>query len=142
MIYLWITISQLFVCLPFLELTTFEQQVCSTKIGYANALLLGINSFKKETWPLCTAHIKQNSGEASIRTTTVRFTQLLLNLVNLRDLFGVRKKLKESIFKNNNQISSTLTTRTWVLPAEWIRTWRSTVLVPKWKNVGGPRLFQ
>ena len=85
MIYLWITISQLFVCLPFLELTTFEQQVCSTRIGYANALLLGINSFKKETWPLWTAHIKQNSSEASIRTTTERFTQLLLNLVNLRD---------------------------------------------------------
>ena len=142
MIYLWKTISQLFVCSPFLELTTFEQQVCSTKIRYENALFLGINSFKKETWPLWTAHIEQKSSEASIRTTTVQFTQLLLNLVKLRDLFGVGKKLKESIFKNNNQISSTLTTKTWVLPAEWIRTWWSSVLVPKWKNVGGPRLFQ
>ena len=31
-----VTISYLFVCLPTLELTKFEQQVCSTKIGYAN----------------------------------------------------------------------------------------------------------
>ena len=45
--YLWITISHLFACLPTLELTTFEQQVCSTKIGYSNALSLGINICKK-----------------------------------------------------------------------------------------------
>ena len=29
---------RLFVCLPTLELITFEQEVCSTKIGYANTL--------------------------------------------------------------------------------------------------------
>ena len=46
-IYAWITISHFFVCLPTLELTTFEQQVCSTKIGYENALSLGTNSCKK-----------------------------------------------------------------------------------------------
>ena len=33
--------SYALVCLPTLELTTFEQQVCSTKISYTNALLLG-----------------------------------------------------------------------------------------------------
>ena len=33
--------------LPTLELTTFEQHVCSTKIGYANALSLGTNSCEK-----------------------------------------------------------------------------------------------
>ena len=43
--YLWITISHLFVCFPTLKLSTLEQQVCSTKIGYANAL--GTNSCKK-----------------------------------------------------------------------------------------------
>ena len=40
-------ISHLFVCLPTLELTTFEQQVCSTRIGYANGLLLRTQSTKK-----------------------------------------------------------------------------------------------
>ena len=33
-----------------------------------------------------------------------------MNLVNLRDFFGVASKLKEIIFKNNNQIKSTVTT--------------------------------
>ena len=46
-IYLLINISHLFVCLPTLELTLFEQQVCSTTIGYANALSLRTNSSKK-----------------------------------------------------------------------------------------------
>ena len=32
---------------------------------------------------------------------------ILSILVNLRDLFGIGTKLKESIFKNNNQIIST-----------------------------------
>ena len=32
------------------------------------------------------------------------------------------RKLKENIFKNNNQISSTLTSRTWVLWTKWTRT--------------------
>ena len=47
LIYLWITISHLFVCFPTLELTTFEQHLCSTKLVYANALSLGKNSCKK-----------------------------------------------------------------------------------------------
>ena len=47
-----ITISHLFVCFSTLELAKLEQQVCSTKIcstktGYANALLLLTNSNKK-----------------------------------------------------------------------------------------------
>ena len=36
--------------LPTLELTTFKQQVCSTKIGYANALSLRTNSHKKKEY--------------------------------------------------------------------------------------------
>ena len=40
-------------------------------------------------------------------------------------MFGVGIKLKNNIFENNNQISSTVTTRTLVLSAEWTRTWPS-----------------
>ena len=35
-----------------------------------------------------------------------------LYLLNLRDLFGVGTKLKESVFKNNNPINSTITATT------------------------------
>ena len=42
--------SHAFVCLPTLESTTFEQQLCSAKLGYANALLLGTSSWKKGMW--------------------------------------------------------------------------------------------
>ena len=48
LIYLRITISHLFVYLPTLELTTFEQQLRSTKKDYANALSLGTNRYKKK----------------------------------------------------------------------------------------------
>ena len=40
--------NYLFVCLPTLELTTFQWEVCSTKIGYANARSLRTNSCKKK----------------------------------------------------------------------------------------------
>ena len=45
--------------------------------------------------------------------------------MNLRDLLGVGTKLKKNIFKNDYQISFTVTTRTWVLLTEWTRTWQS-----------------
>ena len=54
--------SHAFICLPTLESTTFEQQVCSAKIGYANTVLLGTNSRKKRMWTRWTAHIKQKSS--------------------------------------------------------------------------------
>ena len=60
-IYLWINISHHFVCLPTLELTTFEQRVCSTKIGYTNALSLWTNSKKNRIWSLSTVRIKQKN---------------------------------------------------------------------------------
>ena len=56
-----------------------------------------------------------------VRTTTGQLTQLLLSLANLRDFLGVRAKLKESIFKNNNQINSIVTAKTWVLSTECTR---------------------
>ena len=43
----YFTFFHLFVCLPTLELTTFDLEVCLIKIGYANALSLGTNSCKK-----------------------------------------------------------------------------------------------
>ena len=67
------------------------------------------------------------------RTTSVWFVKVLLNLVNPRDLFGVGTKLKKIIFKNNNQISFTFTTRTWVLSIEWTRMWPSIgIQMKKW----------
>ena len=39
-------------------------------------------------------------------------TQLFLNFVSLRDLFGVKTKLKDSLLKSNNQINTTFVTRT------------------------------
>ena len=62
-------------------------------------------------------------------TTTERCTLLLLNFLNLRDLLGVWTKLKESIFKNNNQINSTVTRRTGVFPQGWTRAFPSRRLV-------------
>ena len=41
-----------------------------------------------------------------------------------RDLFGVGTKLKESIFKSNNQINSTVTTRKRILSGEWMKTFQ------------------
>ena len=38
-----------------------------------------------------------------VRTTTVRFTQFLLNLVNLRDLFGVGIKSKKMYIQEQQQ---------------------------------------
>ena len=40
---------------------------------------------------------------------------------------------KRNVFKNNNQISSTVTSRTWVLPTEWTRMWLSIgIRINKW----------
>ena len=85
--------------------------------GYSNALFLGTNSHKKRNVdPLdSTHHAKKQSNFDSgwfARQQSGVHCLLLLNFLNLRDLFDVWIKLKESIFKNNNQINSTVTTRT------------------------------
>ena len=81
---LWIIMSHAFT----LELTTFEQQVCSTKIGCANALLLGTNSRKKRNVDtLDSAHQPKKAVQLwqwLDWTTTERCTLLLLNFLNLR----------------------------------------------------------
>ena len=143
---LWIIMSHAFVCLPTLELTTFEQQVCSTKIGYANGLLLGTNSRKKRNAEtLESAHQAKKAVQLwqwLVSMTTGRCTLFLLNFLNLRDLFGVWIKLKKNLFKNNNQTNSTVTTRTGFFSKGWTRAFPSTRLVSEWKNGGGSRLLK
>ena len=93
--------------------------MCSAKIGYANSLSVETSNCKKKE----RGHFEQRISSKKavsllkrlVRTTAGQFRYLLLNLVNLRDLFGVGKKLKETIFNNNNQINSTFTARTRVL---------------------------
>ena len=112
----YFTSFRLFVCLP-LELTTFEQEVCSTKIGYANTLSSGTNSCKKRNVATLNsaAHIKQKrcvtcvAGQNDSRALYIASSE---SCQPNRNLFGVGTKLKESIFKSNNQINSTVTTRT------------------------------
>ena len=55
-----------------------------------------------------------------------------------RDLFGVGTKLKESIFKSNNQINSTVTTRKRILSAEWMKTFQVQDWYPSKKMVVVP----
>ena len=54
----YFTCFRLFVCLTTLELTTFEQEVCLTKIGYANTLPSGANSCKRKK----RGHFEQRSA--------------------------------------------------------------------------------
>ena len=113
---------------------------------YANALLLGTNSRKKRNVDtLDSAHQSKKAVQLwqwLVWTTTEWCTLLLLNFLNLRDLFGIWRKLKESIFKNSNQINSTVTTRTLIFLKGWTRVSPSTRLVCKWKSCAGPRLLK
>ena len=128
------TLSYLFVCLPTLDFTTFEQQACSPKINYANALKLGTNSCKKRN--VVTMNTLTVIGLNDIRTLYIGSSK------SSESLFGICAKLKDSIFKNNNQIKSTFTTRTCVFSTGWIRTFSSARLVFEWENGGSPRFIK
>ena len=112
----YFTSFRLFLCLPTLELTTLKQEVCSRKIDYVNALSLGTNSCKKRnvTTSNNAAHIKQKccaacaAGKNEKRVLHIASSE---SCQPNRNLFGVAIKLKESIFKSNNQNNSTVTTR-------------------------------
>ena len=99
---------RLFVCLLTLESTTCEQVVCSRKMGYSNTLPLGTNSCKKRNVATLNsaAHVKQKrcvtcrSGWNDSRVLYIAFSE---SCQPNRNLFGVRTKLKESIFKSSNQ---------------------------------------
>ena len=110
----------LFICLPTLKLTTFEQEVCSTKIGYANTLLSGTSSCKKRNVATLNsaAHIKQKRCVTCVAGQNDSSTLYIASFESCqpnRNLFGAGAKLKESTFKSNNQINPTVPTRTWVL---------------------------
>ena len=83
MVYIYLlTISHIFVYLPFLEFTTFEQQVWSTKIGYGNALSLAINSWKKKrNVPVLTAQFKQKSS-VSLTVVGLNNSRSVYNIVS------------------------------------------------------------
>ena len=112
----YFTSFHLFVCLSTFELTAFEQEVLSTKIGYAKTLLSGTNSCKKRnaTTLNSAAHIKQKccvaceAGKKEKRALCIAFSE---SCQSNRNLFGVGTKLKESILKSNNQINFIVTTR-------------------------------
>ena len=86
-------------------------------------------------------HIKQKRCETCVNGYTDSRALYIVSsefCQSNRNLFRVWKKLNESIFKRNNQINSAVTTRTWVFPKEWIRTWPNTGLVSEWKKVVAP----
>ena len=136
-----------FVCLPTLELTTFKQEVCSTKINYANTLSSETNSCKKRNvgtldsaahimHKRCVTFVAGKNDSRILYRASSEFCQ------PNRNLFGVGTKLKKGIFKSNNQNNYTVTTRTWVLSKEWIIMWPNTELVYELKNDGGTRLSE
>ena len=124
----------LFVCLPTLKLATFEQRVCSTKINYANTLSLLTNICKKRNVTTLNSAplIKQKCCLACVAGKNDKRVLYVASSESgqpNRNLFDVGTKLKKSIFKSNNQINFAVTTRSWVLSKEWIRTWPNTGLV-------------
>ena len=121
---LWITISHQFVCLPTLELITFEQQVCSTKIGYTNALSLGRNSRKKKE---CDHFEQRTSSKKSSATLTV----VCLNY--WRKVW--RKVYSRTIIK----LIPLLQPEHGFYSTGW--TFPSTRLLSAWKNGRGSRLL-
>ena len=103
----YFTSFRLFVCQPTLELATFEQEVCSAKIGYANALSSGTNSCKKRnvTTFNSAAHIKQKCRVACVAGKNDKRALYIASSESCqpkKNLFGVGTKLKEIIFKSNN----------------------------------------
>ena len=104
-----------FVCLLTLESTAFEEEVCLTKIGYANTLSSGTNSCKNVTALNSAARIKKKCSVACVAGKNDKRVLYIASSESCqpnRNFFGLGTKLKESIFKSNNQINSTVTTRT------------------------------
>ena len=116
----YLTFFCLFVCLPTLELTIFKQEVCSTKISYANTLSSRTKSCEKRNVATLNsaAHVKQKrcvTCVAGWNDSKALYIASSESCQPNRNLFDVGAKLKESIFKSNNQINSFVTARKWVL---------------------------
>ena len=127
----------------FVCLTTFEQEVFPTKIVYANALSLGINNCKKRNVATLksVANLKQKRCVTCVASCNDRRFLYIASSESCqsnRNLFDIGTKLKENIFKSNNQVSSTVTTTIWILTKEWIRTRPNTALVSNEKMVMVP----
>ena len=100
-----------------MEVTTFEQEVCSTKIDYTNTLSLGTNGRKKRnvTTLNSAVDIKQKCCVACVAGKNDKIALYIASSESCqlnRNLFGIGTKFKKSIFMSNNQINSTVTTRT------------------------------
>ena len=131
----------------------------------ANALSLGTSNCKKGTWTLSIAHIKQKSSvtlaivsknnsravyiASSESCEPKRFSLCWSKVERKCTRTSAQPNQSHCYYQNkgfvyrmnNNQINSTVTTRTWVLSTEWTRAWVITGLVSRWKNDGGPCLF-
>ena len=96
----YFTFFPLFVCLPTLELTTFRQEVCSIKIGYANTLSLRTNNCKKRNAATLNSavHIKQKccvtcvAGQNDSRALYIASSE---SCQPNRNLFGGGQSLKK-----------------------------------------------
>ena len=94
LMYLWITISHVFVCLPTLvELTIFEQHMCSTKKGYANAQSLG-RSFCK------------NRNVATLKSADKAKSSVTLTVVGCKDSSAIYIASSDSCWKRSWKVKN------------------------------------
>ena len=68
-----------------------------------------------------------DSGQSSNRVVCIASISF-----ESKNFFRRLNKVERSIFENNNQINSTVTTRRWVLLTEWTRSQPGTGLVYEW----------
>ena len=112
------------------------------KNRYTNALSLGTNSCKNRNVPILNSS-HQTKKQRNFHSGWLEQQQCSLH--RFCWIFRIweicRKKLKETIFKNNNETNSTVTTKTWVLSKEEAKVakYRTDVQM---KNGGSPCLFE
>ena len=122
-----------------MELETFKHQVCLRKIGYEMHYHWGQTTAKTE----CDNFEYRTSWKKSSANLTVVgwgnnrvVYKASSKSVKPKIYVWCFNKIGRSIFKNNNQISSTVTTRTQAFLTEWTGTFPSQWLVSEWKNGG------
>ena len=99
-----------------MELKTFKQQVCLRKIGYANALSLGANSRKKMDCDNF-EHRTSSKKKKSENLTGIDWNNSRMVYIGFsksskpKILVWHMNKIGKTIFKNSNEINSTVTTR-------------------------------
>ena len=115
----------LFVCLPKLELINSSKRLFNKSRLHKYTIIRDkqLNSAVQIKQKCCVACVAGKSDKRALYIASCKSYQLN------RNLFDVGTKLKESTFKSNNQINFTVTTRTWILSKEFVRTWPNTGLV-------------